>query len=213
MAHGTFGRARGVPTKGQGWRMPCGLHRLSQPVTRRRLIESEPRLRETCDALARRVRGSLYFPFQFSKSRPPRAAQAYLTKMPVAVLAALPELSVPERTERPARAGRMGDSELRSMIEQYAVDRARWYCETRGATEVIALGKPYDLLVKGLGPDRHVEVKGSSRLRQSVELTVNEVWHAHNHEPTDLVVVDHIDVVRDLSPARYLYDLPEMRTP
>lgn len=240
MAHGTFGRARGVPTSGRGWRMPCGgFNRLARPVTRTRLVELEPRLRDAQEALARRVRGSLYFPFQFSDSRPPRAAQAYLTKMPTEVLAVLPELSVPvpEKADGPVRAGRVQDSELRIAIEQYAVDQARWYYEKRGATEVIALGKPYDLLVKGLGPDRHVEVKGSSRLRQSVELTVNEVWHAHNHAPTDLVVVDRIEVgrdaagkyvlsggvlrvlenwrpdERDLSPTRYLYDLPEMRTP
>lgn len=243
MAHGTFGRARGVPTKGQGWRMPCGgLHRLPQPVTSARLRELEPQLREVKDALAQRVHGSLYFPFQFSDSRPPRAAQAYLTKLPAALLPLLPELAVPvvppqEKAARPARAGRGQDSALRTAIEQYAVDRARWYYEQRGATEIIPLGKPYDLLVRGLGPDRHVEVKGSSTLRQSIELTVNEVWHAHNHTPTDLVVVDRIDVTRDadgkyvlsggvlrvldnwrpderdLSPTRYLYDLPEMRTP
>jgi hypothetical protein len=238
MAHGTFGRARGVPTKGQGWRMPCGgLNPLPQPITSAQLRELEPQLRDVKDKLEQRVNGSLYFPFQFSRSRPPRAAQAYLTKLPAALLSVLTDLPAPEKSERPARAGRVQDSELRGAIEQYAVDQARWYYQKRGATEIIALGKPYDLLVKGLGPDRHVEVKGSSRLRQSVELTVNEVWHAHNHEPTDLVVVDRIDIARnaagqyelsggvlrvlenwrpdeaDLSPTRYLYDLPEMRTP
>lgn len=248
MAHGTFGRARGVPTKGQGWRMPCGgLHPLLQPVTSTRLQELEPKLRDVKTALEARVNGALYFPFQFSTSRPPRAAQAYLTKMPAAVLSVVDELSArlpdkadkarADKTDRPARAGHVQDSELRAAIEQYAVDQATWYYRRRGATDVIPLGKPYDLLVKGLGPDRHVEVKGSTQPRQSVELTVNEVWHAHNHEPTDLVVVDRIDVKRnaageyelsggvlrvlenwrpdeaDLSPTRYLYDLPEMRTP
>lgn len=238
MAHGTFGRARGVPTVGSGWRMPCGgLHRLRQPVTSGRLHELAPQLQEIKNTLATRVRSALYFPFQFSASRPPRAAQAYLTKMPAAVLTVLTELPAPEQAGRPARAGRMLDSELKTAIELYAVDLARQYYEQRGAAEVITLGKPYDLLVKGLGPDRHVEVKGSTRLRQSVELTVNEVWHAHNHTPTDLVVVDRIEVARDaagtyvlsggvlrvlenwrpderdLSPTRYLYDLPEMRTP
>ncbi|MGW5053700.1 protein NO VEIN domain-containing protein [Actinokineospora sp. NPDC004072] len=94
------------------------------------------------------------------------------------------------------------------------------------------LGKPYDLLVLGLGRERHVEVKGSVLAVGAVELTVNEVTHAHNHHPTDLVVVDQIAITegedgkpqaaggsmriwRDWRPeanrlalTRYRYDLP-----
>jgi hypothetical protein len=46
--------------------------------------------------------------------------------------------------------------------------------------------------VRGLGADRHVEVKGSALDSAAVELTVNEVTHAHNYPCTDLVVVDQI---------------------
>ena len=76
------------------------------------------------------------------------------------------------------------------------------------------------------------EVKGSSTRAVAVELTVNEVRHAHNHKPTELVVVDEIDVQRlgddyrlsggkihiwhdwrpderYLSPTQYRYELPE----
>ena len=58
------------------------------------------------------------------------------------------------------------------------------------------LGKPYYLRVLGLGPERHIEVKGSSVDAAAIELTSNEVAHAHNHKPTDLVVVDHIETQR-----------------
>jgi hypothetical protein len=110
---------------------------------------------------------------------------------------------------------------------------ARQYYEGLGATEIKEIGKPYDLLVRGLGKELHVEVKGSSVEAGAVELTVNEVTHAHNHKPTDLVVVDCIRfrkrsdgeyvtsggqrrVWRDwepedalLSPTRFRYDLPD----
>jgi hypothetical protein len=95
------------------------------------------------------------------------------------------------------------------------------------------LGKPFDLIVHGLGPTRHVEVKGSTAMPLvAAELTVNEVAHAGNYQPTDLAVIDHIELdvsVADaptatggrlrvwkdwtpataaLSPTRYAYDLP-----
>lgn len=132
MAHGTRGRARGRPTTGQGWRMPChGFERLGRTIGKSRLAELEPRL-----------------------------------------------------------------SKLRRAIEAHAVHEASQYYLEQGATRVEELGKPYDLRVIGLGPERHVEVKGSSVAVSAVELTVNEVTHAHNHKPTDLVVVDRISVSR-----------------
>lgn len=243
LAHGTRGRARGVPTSGHGWVMPCsGLTRLPRPVSHTRLAELEPRLRDVHRDLAQRVRGALYFPFNFHKARPLRAAQAYLTKFPSALLAVIPELAEPAADEAPAKpsakTARRGsvsrylkDSLLRMAIERYAVERAKQHYFVQGATEIIELGKPYDLLVRGLGAERHVEVKGSSTSAIAVELTANEVYHAHHHVPTDLVVVDGIEFRRaeseyelsggqlhvfadwqpeeeHLSPTRFRYDLP-----
>ncbi|MCT2586887.1 DUF3883 domain-containing protein [Actinophytocola gossypii] len=247
-AHGTRGRARGTATVGQGWRMPCGgLNRLSQPLSHERLAELEPVLRQVHRDLRRTVRGALYFPFTLYRSRPPRAAQSYLTKFPVALLQAVPELAaLVDRGDgagsaaaggasirRAVGSGYLRDSKLKDAIEKYAVEKARKYYLDHGAAEVVELGKPYDLQVKGLGPERHVEVKGSSGPAAAVELTVGEVRHAHNHEPTDLVVVDEIDyhlngsdyelsggnlriwtdwrpMERSLAPTRFRYDLTDL---
>jgi hypothetical protein len=92
---------------------------------------------------------------------------------------------------------RLQDPLLRKAVEDWAVERAMRHYRDKGATRVDILGKPYDLDVHGLGPIRHVEVKGSSSEAIAVELTVNEVTHAHNYPHTDLVVVDHIDWHRD----------------
>ena len=59
--------------------------------------------------------------------------------------------------------------------------------------EVEERGKPFDLIVYGFGPVRHVEVKGSTMPLAAVELTAKEVAHASNHQPTDLFVVDKIE--------------------
>jgi hypothetical protein len=46
------------------------------------------------------------------------------------------------------------------------------------------------------GIDRHAEVKGSSMLIDTVELTLNEVSHARDYMETDLIVVDGIEWAR-----------------
>jgi hypothetical protein len=247
MPQGTRGRARGVPTVGQGWRMPCGgFNHLDHPIDGRTLAEREGRLRAVQDELKAKTRGALYFPFSFYRPGEIRAFQSYLTKFPVALLDVLPELAEalpaadqskhaepPRRThQHPARTARQNDVRLRQAVEQHAVRLARDHYLELGAIDVVELGKPYDLIVHGLGPVRHVEVKGSTMVLSAVELTVNEVAHASNHQPTDLFVVDRIEAVeqadgtyvtsgglsriwRDwapaemhLSPTRYAYALP-----
>jgi Domain of unknown function (DUF3883) len=128
-------------------------------------------------------------------------------------------------------SGYLQDSKLKMAIEQYAVQKVKQLYLDLGATEVEEVGKPYDLAVKGLGPERHVEVKGSSGSAAAVELTAGEVQHSKAHQPTDLVVVDGIrwcegdrgyvlsggrlrrwpnwqPEEQHLSPTRYRYDLP-----
>ena len=61
------------------------------------------------------------------------------------------------------------------------------------------LGKPYDIKLKLDGEERHVEVKGSSLTIETVELAINEVMHATDFQPTDLIVVDGIDWKREAS--------------
>jgi Domain of unknown function (DUF3883) len=147
------------------------------------------------------------------------------------------DIELPEDTEPPKRlvprgqVTRAQDPLLRSAIQNHAVDRAIEYYEQLGATEVTKLGKPYDLSLLLEGVQRHVEVKGSSLLIETVELTINEVTHARAYQPTDLVVIDGIEWSRvdsdiitvggrlrvwgdwtpagdDLSARRFAYSLP-----
>jgi hypothetical protein len=193
--------------------MPCAnFQRLTRPIDKARLAELEPQLKSAHEDLSNRVRGALYFPFVFYRPGEVRAAQTYLTKFPAALVALFPELSAgtlqgngiqPENDDLEVLSSssdgslrRLQDSKLRRAVEQHAVREATRYYLDQGATKVEELGKPYDLRVIGLGPERHVEVKGSSVVASAIELTTNEVTHAHNHKPTDLVVVDQVTVRR-----------------
>jgi hypothetical protein len=244
MPQGTRGRARGVPTVGLGWRMPCtGYTALDQPIDGRALARHEDQLKLVAEELKAQVRGATYFPFTFYRPGEIRSSQSYLTKFPAALLDLFPELVPAASTSLTgdlqqvappsSRGGRMQDVRARLAIEQYAVQRARQYYVELGASRIEELGKPFDLIVYGLGAVRHVEVKGSTAAPlAAVELTVNEVAHADNHQPTDLVVVDHIELNTSsteapiatggrlqvwtdwtpaeaaLSPTRYSYELP-----
>lgn len=90
------------------------------------------------------------------------------------------------------KIGRIADPILRAAIENYAVDMVIEDYRGKKASEFVKLGKPFDLKLKLAGQERHVEVKGSSMEIATVELTANEVSHAHDFQPTDLAVVDCI---------------------
>lgn len=95
-AHGqASGRGPVDPYFPRGGRHPLdGSYALPQPVTRDQIREREPQFREVYERLQAEHPGKpLYFPFQFSDSRPVRAFQGYLTKFPRALVAVVPELA------------------------------------------------------------------------------------------------------------------------
>ncbi|MCO1657131.1 DUF3883 domain-containing protein [Pseudonocardia sp. S2-4] len=224
-----------------------GFTKLAHPVDGQLLAARELRLKAVLDELKASVAGPPYFPFTFYRPGEIRSSQSYLTKFPAGLLEVLPELAparpaartgaavAPDsgRRSEPGGTGRVQDVRLRMAVERHAVELATaYYLDELGAQEVEELGKPFDLIVRGLGATRHVEVKGSTLAVNAVELTVNEVAHATHHQPTDLVVVDQILVHHadgespvtsggrlqiwkdwvpaaiDLSPTRYAYALP-----
>jgi hypothetical protein len=224
--------------------MGCGgFNELPSPLPAARLSNYCELIRQVFDDLAQQHRGRLYLPFAFYRPTELRAAQAYLTTFPRALVEHLPELRGVWRAEvghnpaagQPARRStgtpRTQDPVLRAAIERYAVILAKQHYKHQGAAEIVELGAPYDLLVRGLGPDRHIEVKGSSVSLSAVELTTNEVAHARNYAHTDLVVVDGVQWTKangeyqlsggrlqvwcdwtpaqeHLSPTKYRYELP-----
>lgn len=94
-SHGTVAREAGVePYRRPGWRALLeGPFPVEPPITLARLREAEPTLRAAFGAVRSEHKGSLYLPFALSEKRPLRPTQYYLTKMPLAVVLALPALT------------------------------------------------------------------------------------------------------------------------
>jgi hypothetical protein len=207
-ARGTAGRSRGTGTKGATWVMPLeGFQSLVTPITREALNGSLydsvlPVLRSVEAA----VEGPAYAPFQRYGGRELRAQQGYLTKFPRSLVAMLfptgdevPQTSLTPKSPRKSRGqAYIADAVQRSAIERHAVLLTRAHYIELGATEIVELGKPYDLRVTLGGTERHVEVKGSTIPDlESVLVTQGEVSQARNWAKTDLVVVDGILLERD----------------
>lgn len=215
-ARGTSGRKRGKATIGPGWVVPLkNFTRLRPTLSNATLQDSLGTLMKLKDELVQVHGKRIYFPWMQYRNDELRGQQGYLTKFPVEVLPLFDELQ-PIRTlftDDPGnnRAGgrsvmtwdapkggvrRIQDPLVRAAIERHALDVAAEYYAGIGGTDLIELGKPYDLRVTVQSIDRHAEVKGSSMTVDAVELTKNEVHHAHEYVDTDLIVVDRIQWTR-----------------
>jgi hypothetical protein len=216
--HGTVGRRLPAPRTTEGWVAPLGgMKRFPTPVaqpTLRALLDELMTLRSTLQAKHGKT---TYFPFTRYAGTQLRAQQAYLVKFPVELFDLIPGISSarlnaqfepddadisedfqPTHKRAPhGRTTRVQDPKLRAAIERRALDVALAYYEEIGATDARELGKPYDLAVTVDGVERHCEVKGSSMLIDTVELTINEVTHGRDCAHVDLIVVDGIKVARD----------------
>jgi hypothetical protein len=213
-ARGTYGRRRtGNDQPQPAWRYDLTAYTaLPTQIDQEAFRRVEPRLREIYEELRNRYTGPLYYPFSFFTSRPLRLTQAYMVKVPAAVLDAVRELAViprprlPERQSRPSspgarprkRAGSNGsgylmDQVLKVALEQHAVRVVMDHYHDVEGYEVEDVGKreSYDVHATRETEELHIEVKGSSGSADKVELTSNEVGHAHGTD-THLVIVDEI---------------------
>jgi hypothetical protein len=249
-ARGTVGRVSG-PRTTEGWMVTLGgFNAFPRSLTLDELQTLRAPVLALAGTLEREYGSPTYFPFYLYGGRELRAQQGYLVKFPVELFGVLPGIDIAqtpvtrasdeemaEDDARPTRAvprgrvTRVQDPELRAAIENHAVDVAIDHYTQLGAVGFLKLGKPYDIRLELDRVERHVEVKGSSLLIETVELTVNEVTHANTYQPTDLVVVDGIEWARsddgittsggrvrvwsdwtpaddDLAPRRYAYSLP-----
>lgn len=208
-ARGTRGRARGVPTAGDAWRMPLtNYSNLDEPLTRPLLNEHRAEILTILSDVAEYAGKPIYAPFQNYGNRELRAQQGYLTKFPAALVdllfeqptaRATPTPTERKRTARTSREqGYLSDAEKRIALEEHSVAMAVEHYVAAGASKVEKRGKPFDLLVVLDGVERHVEVKGSVGVSlESVQLTQGEVDHANSFQPTDLFVVDSIVAQRN----------------
>jgi hypothetical protein len=102
MPKGTRGRARGVPTVGRGWRMPCtDFTALQRPIDGAALAAQEDALKVVADQVKDRAYGATYFPFAFYRPGEIRSSQSYLTKFPAALLGVFPELTSTQSATTP----------------------------------------------------------------------------------------------------------------
>lgn len=218
-SRGTYGRQRSASGPELAWQAPLGgYRRLKRPVTQARLREIEPRIRSLRERLAGMVEGPLYFPFALSNTRPLRAAQGYLTKLPRALVEELPELlelrqtaiSEPHEPEplrllpslresaRSTGYGRQRDVRRRQAVERYAMDLVIDHYRSLGyAVEDVGDHSPWDITVRRGGAEAHIEVKGSTTAREAIDLTEGEVRHAEG-TVTCLIVIDQIELDSDL---------------
>jgi hypothetical protein len=91
------------------------------------------------------------------------------------------------------RSGYMTDQELKKAIERHAVQTVMDHYQIVEKYDVENVGdhESYDIRAKRGTEELHIEVKGSSGLADKVDLTRNEVDHAHRAD-THLVIVDQI---------------------
>jgi hypothetical protein len=214
----------GPASKGQGtlqmhWVMPLGgLHLLDRPI----LISDIRTLRDQILGLRVELEGTITGPsyYPFNKYDSPgsvpniRAMQGYFTKFPAELVellsqhydleldalataaSSLADNEVPSLSGGSSQ-GFINDTERRLAVEKHAVDRAVKMYEELGATDIVIVGKPYDIRMNLHGEEVRVEVKGSTNQADHVLVTRNEVSHANEYPWVELVVVDRVDWVRD----------------
>ncbi len=216
---GTAGRSLAGPRVTPGWLVPLGgLTAFGTPPTLDSLLPILDALTALNEALEAQHGPPTYFPFYRYGAGQIRTQQAYFVKFPVELFDLISGIAAarmgaenldgldvledfqPSRRRAPAgRTTRANDPELRAAIERRSLDVALAYYASVGGTNARELGKPYDIAVIVDGVERHCEVKGSSMLVDTVELTSNEVNHGVNCTNVDLIVVDGIEISRDAS--------------
>jgi Protein NO VEIN, C-terminal len=170
------------------------------------------------DELHRRHGTPLYLALTLYQSirRGVEVGQGYLFKWPAALNQLFPSLraigqvtagSPAEPWDTPSRPPATGarsahrrrsDQRFNRAVESHAVAVAMAWYQARGyAVEDVGSHKSWDLEASRTGDNRRIEVKGSTSLRDAVDLTVNEVTNAREWSSTDLMVVDQIRLETD----------------
>lgn len=211
-SRGTYGRRHEPTGEEAAWEAPLsGFCALAREVTLETVRRRAQQVRAVREDLLGRYGAPLYFPFEVSERRPPRAAQAYLVKFPAELVAVFPELleldqlasNRPGEDEQPrsqaSRSPRSSNVERRRAVERYAVSLVINHLQDQGYdVEDVGAVHPWDVTARRGQRELHVEVKGSAVDREAIDLTEGEVRHAEDTFDTMLIVVDQIEVSADL---------------
>lgn len=197
------------PVKSAAWQVPLGeMIDLEKIVTLSDLRRKSEELQVVADAISAVHGKTTYFPFAWYRDEL-RAVQAYLTKFPSEIVGLFPELQVLDadlikddktspRVAQPQvkHGGYIADPEIRKAIELQAMRQADKFLKDRGySTTDVSANHPYDIHATRGEEHIAVEVKGSSGVATTVELTIGEVKKARDPNiGSMLVVVDQIEV-------------------
>lgn len=197
------------PVKSAAWQVPLGeMTDLPEIVTLSDLRRKSEELRRVADSITAVHGKTTYFPFAWYQDEL-RAVQAYLTKFPSEILGLFPELQVvdaplidldktpPQNARQRIRhGGYIADPAIRKAIELQAMRQADKFLNDRGyATTDVSANQPYDIHATRGEEQIAVEVKGSSGVATTVELTIGEVKKARDPNiGSMLVVVDQIEI-------------------
>ena len=187
------------------------------PITLPRLRELESALRQVKDDLEGALRGASLLSVVLFRQATARASQAYLTKAPAAMVAAVPEIayliadegsaSPPADSEGEVSLHRRSGGDGRLLN---AADRKRGRAAGRRSDDVLSFGYgyktedvghlgPFDILATNDSEEVHVEVKGTTGVATTVELTAGEVKQTLGPWISALIVVDEIILQHDRS--------------
>jgi hypothetical protein len=161
--------------------------------------------------LSKRPKQKGYFPFNRHRTVGLKPNEGYLFKLPRQVIAAVPALlpasdwlghdhplELPpvggNNGVRQRYAGFCADPIVKKAVEMQAVRQAMANYESAGYdVQDVGAFESYDLRAMRGHEVRFIEVKGSQSAVRKVILTRNEVTHANDHSPTDLVIVEEIE--------------------
>jgi hypothetical protein len=213
-ARGTYGRRRRGPTPGEepGWWAPLrDFTELPRPIGLADLNADRAAI-EGVYAHIRDIYGSpLYLALTlYQGRRGVEVGQGYMFKWPAELnavfegLRGMDQLMQGEPTElddpvepvgEARRRPRRRDQRRLKAAELHAMEAAKsWYTAQGYAVEDVSSRKSWDLEATRGEDVRRIEVKGSARVRDAVDLTANEVRNARGWSPTDLFVVDQIEL-------------------
>lgn len=197
------------PVRSAAWQIPLGeMIDLEEIVTLSDLRRKSEELRTVADSISAVHGKTTYFPFAWYQDEL-RAVQAYLTKFPSEILGLFPELQVVDvplieddktspRDVKPRirHGGYIADPEIRKAIELQAMRQAEKFLNDQGySTRDVSASQPYDIHATRGEEQIAVEVKGSSGVATTVELTIGEVKKARDPSiGSMLVVVDEIEI-------------------
>lgn len=182
----------------------AGYTEFSSPIYLEEIRDHSDEIIKILESLRKTNSKTLYFPFQEHKGFGVKPNQRYLTKFPVDLVMALPDLKIahtphdpiPEPNEMTTRVG-SGASLFEPALEKFLAESAfaqtvRHYERKGYKVETAAEGLPFDLIATREEDERHLLVTWSHEEIEKITISRTACEHATALRQTDLVLVSSI---------------------